>query len=239
MSRKSFVRDKLDLNRMAIKKWRHEGETNIYIADKLNVNSKTLQDYCVKNKFYTKKGRPKKWIFTDIQKENIRKMRISGMMHKEIAVQYSMPTYVIAAFCQLNKIYPKKEIMPEGMKKCTDCKETKLYECFGKNKRNTVLGLSSYCKDCKKEMRRKWYYEKGGKEKLKKQKQTTEYKLKNSEYAKLPYRKAWKRNHENERSKNDPVWRLNRRVSTNMRCSLRNGKEGYHWEELVGWTLID
>ena len=45
------------------------------------------------------------------------------------------------------------------------------------------------------------------------------------------------RNNERKRSHTDPMYALNKRVSTLMRLSLRQGKNGVHWEKLVGYTL--
>jgi len=53
-----------------------------------------------------------------------------------------------------------KEILPEGLKRCSKCKDVKLKEDFGINK-NTNDGLRYYCKSCRnkdydKEKRRKY-----------------------------------------------------------------------------------
>lgn len=61
-----------------------------------------------------------------------------------------------------------------------------------------------------------------------------EYYLKNKE-------KMLKQSIDNSknRRKTDSKFRLNQSISASMRNSLKNGKNGYHWGKLVGYTLRD
>jgi len=40
-----------------------------------------------------------------------------------------------------------------------------------------------------------------------------------------------------KKRRNNPIYRIGNNLSRNMRNSLRNGKCGYHWETLVGYTV--
>jgi len=47
------------------------------------------------------------------------------------------------------------------------------------------------------------------------------------------------RKYEIIKMKTDPRYNLNKRISCLIRISLKKGKKGYHWEDLVGYTLND
>jgi len=44
---------------------------------------------------------------------------------------------------------------------------------------------------------------------------------------------------ERDKRKTDLKYNLNRRMSAMVRNSLRGNKNGYHWENLIGYTLTD
>lgn len=48
-----------------------------------------------------------------------------------------------------------------------------------------------------------------------------------------------KRKYQNKRLKTDPQFRLNRIISGGIRHSLENGKDGRHWEDIVGYTITE
>jgi len=90
------------------------------------------------------------------------------------------------------------------MKKCTKCKVEKEFNCFHK-KTDSVDGLASYCKECKKEISNKYYkdnkekfkeisnkYKKNNKEKIKQR--NKEYRTNNKEYNKEYFKKYYKNN---------------------------------------------
>lgn len=68
-------------------------------------------------------------------------------------------------------------------KKCIRCNQTKNISEFGKNKKKKD-GLQVYCKECRRQEGKKYYYEKGGKEKVQERQQTEEYKKNRSKYMK-------------------------------------------------------
>lgn len=152
------------------------------------------------------------------------------------------------------------------MKKfCSRCKEEKDTEKFRRHK-NTKDGLNCWCKDCEKEYNKE-YREKNKiklKEKSQKYYQENISKIKKrvSEYQKSDkgkkikrksnarYRKSDKaknvrkrwidknRDKLNEnRRKNYDKRKLNHNVSQAIRDSIRENKNGKHWEELVDFTL--
>lgn len=49
------------------------------------------------------------------------------------------------------------------------------------------------------------------------------------------YLKDWQANKRNT----DPIYRLNKNISSLIRHSLNNKKNGYHWENIVGYTCDD
>lgn len=51
--------------------------------------------------------------------------------------------------------------------------------------------------------------------------------------------KEIQRKYEKKRLKNDPQFRLNKSISRGIRDSLKIGKDGKHWEDIVGYTLED
>ena len=70
-------------------------------------------------------------------------------------------------------------------------------------------------------------------------------KEKMSEYKKQYYQankekiKSKTKEYDKIKMKTDPRYNLNKRFSCLIRVSLKNGKEGNHWETLVGYTLKD
>lgn len=72
-----------------------------------------------------------------------------------------------------------------------------------------------------------------------------EYEEENKEHRKELH-KIWIQKHKNylnlqqiERIKTDLKYNLNRRMSSAIRISIKGNKNGRHWEDLVGYKLID
>jgi len=63
----------------------------------------------------------------------------------------------------------------------------------------------------------------------------------NKQYHKENRDKISKKQREYQRKKilNDPKFRLNRIISGGIRHSLENGKDGRHWEDIVGYTITE
>lgn len=68
-------------------------------------------------------------------------------------------------------------------KECIRCNQIKDISEFGKNKKKKD-GLQVYCKECRRQEGKKYYYEQGGKEKVQERQKTDEYKKNRSEYIK-------------------------------------------------------
>ena len=49
------------------------------------------------------------------------------------------------------------------------------------------------------------------------------------------YRNEW----QNNKRKNNPMYRLNINISRDINRSLKDNKKGRHWEDLIGYTLDD
>jgi len=150
-------------------------------------------------------------------------------------------------------------------KKCSRCGKVKSIEAFYKHKRYKN-GYCSRCKVCMNEINKIWrennpeYYKEYSKNNLGKVREykrkyykNNEVKVKerSSEYRKNNPEKARKAN-KNWRKDNPekvkerwekyysiPENRLNHRISTLIRKSLRRNKNGYHWEDLVNFNLQD
>lgn len=128
---------------------------------------------------------------------------------------------------------PIKNIKYIGIKRvCTTCGIEKPLTEF-RSKIRGWFGKGSCCKGCTSKYERK---------RLHKVRQNPEKYERTLEKARL-----WRKNNpEKERAKakrnklrimSTPEGILNRRISTGMRLSLKNGKQGYCWESLVGYTV--
>jgi hypothetical protein len=147
-------------------------------------------------------------------------------------------------------------------KKCSKCREIKTIDNFCKSK-NSKDGYQYQCRECLKQYREnnkkriKQYMEKWRKDnnEYKKQymkqwhKNNKEYEKKwrkdNEEYMK-EYRKQWELNNREYRNRymiqyrnNNSQIKLSRYISGGIIRSLKNGKNGTHWEDLVNYTLQD
>jgi len=121
----------------------------------------------------------------------------------------------------------------ELTKICTKCNTEKVTKDFHKNKAGR-LGVGSWCKTCKSDYQKNHssdYFRK--------------YYIKHKEK-----KKAYSRNYlathrdrvnirKKERRKTDCKFKLNLNIGGAIRKSLTRGKNGYHWEDLVGYTIDD
>ena len=139
-------------------------------------------------------------------------------------------------------------------KKCSRCGEIKPLSEFFKGK-GYRAGYKSWCKICKLEYDRE--YRKNNREKVN---QTLNNWRKNNHERHRENQNRWRKNNlekahywENRYRENNrerikeriKKWRsnpkniLSRRISSSIRQSLKENKNGRHWEELVGYTLKD
>jgi len=120
------------------------------------------------------------------------------------------------------------------LKICHKCGEYKPLDSFGID-RNKKDGLCVWCKECTKEYRLK------NSEKIRRYRQ--ENKIKNTEYQRNYYKEHQKRIREQIKVRrktkwiNDPNYRLNISISFLIYRSLKQNKNGHHWEKLIGYTL--
>ena len=149
------------------------------------------------------------------------------------------------------------------VKKCNKCNCIKTENEFYKNKTSTD-GLNSWCIDCMKKYNRKYkevnreknreYHKEYSKNYYSKFKDTIKEKYKakrNVYYAKNREKirnitKAWFKNNPNYRNnyfksrrKIDVSYRLNSNIKRGINRSLSNGKKGYGWEKMLGYTVRD
>jgi len=112
------------------------------------------------------------------------------------------------------------------MKKCSMCKCKKPLSNFSKNMRNKD-GLQYECKKCQSEYLNSWQKKNSCSHK----KYQAEWRKKNPEKvreSKIKYRKKMSKKIK---------YRLNQRMTTRVRFSLKNSKSGRKWELLVGYTV--
>jgi hypothetical protein len=136
------------------------------------------------------------------------------------------------------------------MKKCNKCKEEKPISYFNKRKRNKD-GLEHYCRSCMVILRKKWDHKYSKTDKFKK----CQHKYNTSEKGKEKYKRHFKtdkgketlRKYRSSEKGKLIQKRYNRKnynsISGSMRArinqSLKGGKLGKHWEELIGYSLED
>ena len=151
---------------------------------------------------------------------------------------------------------------PMDNKKCSVCNIIKPFICFGKDKQKKD-GLTSSCKACRKDYnqaqkeKKKVYndsYYLNNKDKIKEagkqyyskhKEERKSYRLKHYNANKekiLSYhqnRKAERNKQVRERRRSDLKTKINSLISRSIGQSLSGNKNGYHWEGLVGYTLIE
>jgi len=151
-------------------------------------------------------------------------------------------------------------------KKCSKCKEVKSVNEFNKQT-GSKDGLRYDCRKCQSKCRKKYYKRNSEKAiiyasqwtrdnpgwrkewegaNLKQIRRTgRKWNENNPEKVKLAdkkYRKTHKKEineRQKKRRENDLIYRLNNNMGCLIRDSLRDGKNGRHWETLVGYTLND
>ncbi len=79
-------------------------------------------------------------------------------------------------------------------------------------------------------------YREQNKDWIREKKSTPEFKAEHNARLKKPERRARVWNYVRERRKNDPRYYLDYLMSGYIKRALRNGKNGYSWEKLVGYT---
>lgn len=145
----------------------------------------------------------------------------------------------------------QQELMKEGLKKCNNCKKVKSLDDFRFRKSKGCY--DSICKKCKKKKDSERIKDKNKKKrkeinklfssgffickKCKKKKPVDEfYKDKNQKYGIETKCKKCRHKMQNKRRQN-LKWKISNAISNRMRYSLKNGKNGYHWKDLVGYSL--
>lgn len=149
-------------------------------------------------------------------------------------------------------------------KRCRICNIEKSLDDFYKSKTH-IDGRESYCKDCKNKRGKeryaknpdahkvvcKAYYEDHKDEHISRMiayfndPTHPEHKEKHRAGTKKYMRenrdkfRDREREYKKTRMKNDPKLRISHNISTYIRISLNNNKQGQHWEDLVGYTLQD
>ena len=145
-------------------------------------------------------------------------------------------------------------------KKCTNCEEIKPINEFHKHS-DFKDGHSYWCKDCVRDYGK--IYRKNNVEKCKKRgiiyRNNPINKLKYKEYRKIyeqenrelirEQQRIWRTNNKevaqnlarisNKKRLESPTYRMSNNLSRGIRISLKSGKKGNHWENLVGYSLDD
>lgn len=132
----------------------------------------------------------------------------------------------------------RKKLLKEGKYICSKCNEIKPLTEFYKDSQH-FHGHGYVCKDCQKKQNKKWYS---------KMKQDPEWIKDRNERSKQYHRKMrhsseWVEHRNEQRrkrrnnKKDNPRYKLNDSIASNIRHSLKGNKNGSHWENLVGYTL--
>lgn len=126
------------------------------------------------------------------------------------------------------------------MKQCTKCKQLKDESCFVKNNKSKD-GLSWWCRDCKKT------HNQATQDKIIAYRQSQpnydrEYYEKNKEQIKLRKQKYYQDN-SNKIKEADKLRhqknKLGRNVSKALASALKGAKSEQHWEDLVGYSILE
>ena len=151
------------------------------------------------------------------------------------------------------------------MKVCSRCHQEKPLSDFHKRS-DRITGVVSHCKECQKQRKKTYLVTQEGKRKA--HENSYNYYHKNKEKALLEnklwreknkeHRKEYSRNYErthrtrdaertklytrkscNKRYRTNPRFRLSAIMGTGIRKSISGGKQGLHWESLVGYTYCE
>jgi len=177
-----------------------------------------------------------------------------SLKHADRMTKYSHTT--IKKRC-LSDDFPNYKIIPFRVtytkKKCVVCGKAKLLKQFCKNTRNKDK-LSSKCKQCDSKSAKEWEKNNPGY----KNANSKEWYKNNTEHARIYNKKRYEKNAESiknskklpevknknnkrqrEKRKNDPAHRLNKNMGKAIWASLKNQKNGAHWEDLVEYTCSE
>lgn len=140
-------------------------------------------------------------------------------------------TYEIVKRRCLSDNYPNYRIVPFRItyteKKCTKCENIKSLDEFAKENRHRDK-VTSWCKQCVKQYISKY-----------KKKHYPYNSERRKKYCKQKDVKDRRNKKLKEKRENNLVFKLNTDMATNIRKSLKDGKNGKHWEMFVDYTCTD
>lgn len=116
------------------------------------------------------------------------------------------------------------------IKLCSKCKIWKNVLLFGKQA-DKLDGLRCWCKECHNTHNRLWFKDWLQNNRERRSHSHKQWRMKNPDSVKKTLKKA------QIKTESDPKRKMSRRISSYISKCLKKGKQGKHWEDIVGYTL--
>ena len=144
-SRKKITEDEIDFVKESI----DNGDSIKDISIALERSEAVIRFICHKNKIKKSKNNE----YTEEEDRFIREAVKNGLTHKEIGIQIGKSKDAINKYCSKNKIKKASDIIPDGYKRCSWCRELKPLNDFYVSTKSKD-GRQSWCKECLKKRKK-------------------------------------------------------------------------------------
>lgn len=144
-SRKKITEDEIDFVKESI----DNGDSIKDISIALERSEDAIRFICHKNKIKKSKNNE----YTEEEDRFIREAVKNGLTHKEIGIQIGKSKGAINKYCSKNRIKKAPDIIPDGYKRCSWCRELRPLNDFYVSAKSKD-GRQSWCKECLKKRRK-------------------------------------------------------------------------------------